>query len=119
MYRASRFCPGCQTAAMRQLSLPSRDGPVEVELCDGCGCFYVEFFDGELTRLARALVPFLHPREQRSRPPGEPRCPDCDVPFTLQPYAERELLLRRCPSCLSAFLTSEEVGSLARPPTED
>jgi Zn-finger nucleic acid-binding protein len=42
-------CPGC-AAPMRQLSLEKAEA--EVDVCDGCGGLWVDWFDGELRAIA-------------------------------------------------------------------
>lgn len=99
---------------MQRLQVPCGGETLEVEQCGQCGGLYLDFFDGEISRVARALVRCIDQVPSLPPPTHTMQCPDCDLPFSEEPYLKTWRFLRRCPGCLSAFLFPDELRVMAR-----
>jgi hypothetical protein len=112
-----RSCPAC-AGPMEELRVPTGEaepsGYAEVDRCAGCGGLFLEFFDGEPSRLSRAVM--ARPRAQpRARPPaGVLTCCDCERPMVRRPYLGQGPDLARCEACLAVFLSPAEAARLAQ-----
>lgn len=86
---------------------------VLVDVCDRCGCVFLEYFDGEPGALARALI--HGPEEPADGLAVAERllCPDCELPFELRRYLEEGPHLHRCGACLAVFATPSQLRELA------
>lgn len=119
-YRGSVVrCPLCGDA-MRSEPVPS----AEVDVCDGCGGLWVDWFDGEVQtlaaeaearRLERDGRAHVAPAGARTMRPAEatPTCPRCLRPLALEHHrfsdaSEGELVtgveLLRCAECAGSFV---------------
>jgi len=101
---------------------PHALGDAEIDVCRTCRGIWLDWFDGEVTSLAR---------KARERPeiggatasavasgPREPRCPRCAELLTID--FVRGVGLLRCRSCVGVFVERQNIATLASvaPPTE-
>ncbi len=116
MYRQRlRPCPACRSP-MAELPVPTGgQEPTTVDVCESCGGMYLDYFDGEPSAIARALIGELK-ETGLQRPPLEepPRCPGCSRDMNLLEYLEDDgPPLYRCSGCLAVFATPEQRRAIA------
>jgi Zn-finger nucleic acid-binding protein len=86
---------------------------VEVDVCDGCGSVFLDYFDGEPGAVARSLEEAGRFRPSVAGAPVK-GCPDCRVDLTLTPYLEAGgPEIYRCGGCGGAFLLPVQLGAIA------
>jgi Zn-finger nucleic acid-binding protein len=90
-YRTSQaLCPGCGTLMSQRIA-----GDAEIDVCPTCHGIWVDWFDGDLQKVAHDAAPIE---------PGQPvgggtsLCPRCTQPLHF------EKLLRRCSDCAGTFV---------------
>lgn len=92
---------------MRVHGLPSGEA---IDVCEGCGGLFIEFFDGGPREIARALT-------RASIPDGVPAmtatCCDCDAAMVLHRYLEVGPEVLRCGGCMAMFVMLDELAALA------
>ncbi len=94
---------------------------VEVDVCDGCGSVFLDYFDGEPGAVARSLETAgrFKPGVAVSPTKG---CPECRADLVLTPYLdEGGPDIYRCGRCGGAFLLPVQLGAIAdyRPAKKD
>jgi Zn-finger nucleic acid-binding protein len=108
-YRSTApVCPGCPG-----LLEPRALRDVEIDVCESCGGVWFDWFDGELTSLARRAR-VVGPRVTTPRDDGRVRdraCPRCLDPLQADTVHETEVL--RCASCAGVFVSREATETLA------
>jgi len=82
-----------------------------VDSCELCGGGWFDFSDGEFAELARHAGP-----ADEIRPPSFTNldCVDCSVSLQRQPYLGTGPELLRCPECMGAFLSTDDIRTLSR-----
>ncbi len=86
-------------------------GDAEVDICSSCNAAWIDWFDGEISTVARATAVML--RTTTGTPlPAEVRCPRCDV------HLVRDAELR-CPACFGIFVTRADLDVLGASGMED
>jgi Zn-finger nucleic acid-binding protein len=104
-YRArAPSCPECGEALAPQLVA----GTV-VDLCDGCGGMWADWFDGELPVLARARPPWVRRGVRRL---GHAACPRCCVELVSDAVAGADVL--RCEECQGTFVPFLALGPVSQ-----
>jgi Zn-finger nucleic acid-binding protein len=103
----ARSCPAC-SAPLRRLSVGDDEG---VDLCDRCGGTLLDFFDGEPTALAAALVEHVRGFPE-SAPAAVLTCSECETAMVTAPYMQTGPSVARCSRCLCIFVAAAELATL-------
>ncbi|MEZ4312483.1 MAG: zf-TFIIB domain-containing protein [Polyangiaceae bacterium] len=106
-YRASQpMCPSCrEPLEMHELEAPR----AVVDLCKKCGGVWIDWEDGDLTELSRA-VPGAEVRVMPRS--GAGGCPRCNRPLAVEVFMEAAEVLR-CGECAGAFVPYPSIGKIA------
>lgn len=117
-------CPGCADPMTTESVAQA-----EVDVCAACGGVWVDWFDGELRKVAAALVRGAGARA--SQPPTERRAPNEAVATGACPRCTRQLAaerhavagtsvdLLRCEDCVGVFVSRSSAEVLAMLPAEE
>lgn len=114
---------------MRYEPVQTAASPSAVDVCDGCGGLWIDWFDGEIQALAvEAEVARLDRRPQLPAPrttdelrPGSSTCPRCMQPLVpelhrFEDATDDELVngveLLRCTECVGSFVPRPSVHLL-------
>lgn len=104
-YRDTRLvCPGCAG-----LLEPEPVGESTIDVCPSCGGIWVDWFDGEIIRMAQGAP--------RSAPAGHATggasaCPRCHSALAREGYLDTGAAILRCADCVGAFVPREAVALL-------
>ncbi|MCK5796714.1 MAG: zf-TFIIB domain-containing protein [Deltaproteobacteria bacterium] len=106
-----RMCPFCK-APMSASVLSVGDERVNIDLCDGCGGAYFDFYDGTPGHLARILGDRSERADSASPHNHEAigLCPVCEL--VLSPHPDLEGVYR-CGQCFGVFATPDGLRVLA------
>lgn len=80
-----------------------------VDVCRGCGGLWIEWFDGELSAVARSVSPV---RGVGDRNAGPATCPACQEPLYHERYGGDGSDIARCGSCAGAFVPRASYDAL-------
>lgn len=117
MYRAELLrCAHCRHP-MNVVPVLNHSGEsVQVDVCPKCRSVFLEYFDGEPTGLARALLEH-HPDETASNEDAALgpalACPACETPMAQMRYYDEGPYVARCGDCMGLSATPEELERLA------
>jgi len=78
--------------------------------CPTCGAYWVDFFDGEFSNIAREVQLDDLPTPALAETCS---CPDCGVPLQRTRYLDHGPAILRCIECMGSFLTWEDIHSLS------
>jgi Zn-finger nucleic acid-binding protein len=126
-------CPGCADP-MRQLALTE----AEVDVCDGCGGLWVDWFDGEVRAIATETLRNDAPPPKTETPPARNEaiaagaCPRCTRQLVSEQYVVKAEIpssrvegrtslvdgrsgadLLRCEECMGAFVSRSSAEVLS------
>jgi Zn-finger nucleic acid-binding protein len=97
-YRDNRLvCPACAT-----LLDPASVGGAIIDVCRDCAGIWVDWFDGELTEVARE-TPISSPAVAVAAG-GSMACPRCQRPLDGEGYLDTGATVLRCAECTGAFV---------------
>jgi Zn-finger nucleic acid-binding protein len=116
-YRAAaRPCPLC-TGMLEERAMQAS----AVDVCTDCAGVWIDWFDGEISAVARNVTP----RRARSSPapatPGRARsCPCCNRGLDAEPFRDLGPEILRCPDCAGVFIPPGSLAEIvAMGPPED
>ncbi len=119
-YRAGLLrCPACGEGLE-----PVAHGAETVDVCPACAGVWVDWFDGAIAEVSRAVE--SHRPAGSSRPLPQHTCPRCTAPLIHElsggdaaQGALGEPWVERCGECGGAFVPKEAVGLFATAPAPD
>jgi Zn-finger nucleic acid-binding protein len=86
----------------------------EVDRCDRCGGYFIEFFDGEPSAISRAIDARKEEAPDARLDPSELVCPDCSSALILRAYLGQGPDIARCDDCMAVFVSRKDIEALAR-----
>jgi Zn-finger nucleic acid-binding protein len=105
-------CPACSGELLpRELA---QDPASVVDVCRDCAGIWVDWFDGELTGIARDTGAAKAPPP--SAPAGKtltPSCPRCRRPLHEERYRDGAPVILRCGECAGAFVPRASAQAIA------
>ncbi len=85
---------------------------VELDRCERCHVYFVDFDDGETGAILRALR-LQTPAGSELETQDDWACPACSVPMQRTPYFDSKQHVLRCGECFGLVLTEAEIRALA------
>ena len=122
-------CPGCAEAMS-----PEVVGDAEVDVCTSCGGIWVDWFDGELRKVARKVLASEADRASRLSAPSAlservatGACPRCLRQLVAERYVVHApegdqptgATLLRCEECAGAYVSRDSAELLATLPANE
>ncbi len=109
---AHPHCPACSGELLpHELS---QEPASVVDVCRECAGIWVDWFDGELTGIARDAGG-ARPAPESARPGKAitPSCPRCRRPLHEERYRDGAAVLLRCGECAGAFVPRASAKAIA------
>ncbi|UQA56672.1 zf-TFIIB domain-containing protein [Polyangium aurulentum] len=116
-YRAAALpCPLCAGMLEERATQASA-----VDVCTDCAGVWIDWFDGEISAVARNVTP------ERTRTPPAPApsararsCPRCNRGLDAEPFRDQGPQILRCPDCAGVFIPPGALAEVvAMGPPED
>ncbi len=103
----------------RSLACPECSGPLReqatehanVDVCADCGGVFIEWFDGDPSRVAAGIA---HPAPRAGERRGSGGCPICGVALTYEGYPDKagSVVIGRCGECAGSFVSASALTAL-------
>jgi hypothetical protein len=112
-------CPGCSGELLPH-ELVQEPGSV-VDVCRECAGIWVDWFDGDLARVARDAGANTKPPSARGPVAKSitPSCPRCRRPLHEERYRDGAAVVLRCSECAGAFVPRASAQVIASLSVED
>lgn len=98
-YRDAALC--CSGCGAEMVARDVEESTIDV--CEGCGGVWLDWFDGEATELARQAAP-LPPIESAPPPLSRHSCPRCVVALDRESFLGQGPDVLRCSGCMGLFV---------------
>jgi Zn-finger nucleic acid-binding protein len=106
------LCPGCSGELLPH-ELVQDPGSV-VDVCRECAGIWVDWFDGDLTGVARDASAAEPPSERAPVAKAiTPSCPRCRRPLHEERYRDGGAVILRCSECAGAFVPRASAQAIA------